>query len=289
MVTGAHGQLGNELQSLTAQFPQFQFDFSDRDTLSIIDFDALSAAFERLKPQYVINCAAYTAVDKAETDLETCRAINATASGYLAKLCKQYGAKFVHVSTDYVYAGDKNAPYVETDPTAPLGAYGQTKLEGEQLAVQENEDTIILRTAWVYSSFGNNFVKTMMRLMKERESLNVVADQVGSPTYAHDLAEAILQIINKTQLSNTNWHPGIYHYTNEGKISWYDFAVAIKEIIGSNCTVHGITTDQYPTPAKRPAYSYLDKSKFVSTFGLPLKPWKESLQACIKLLQQNAG
>src|SRR5207244_337890 len=136
---------------------------------------------------------------------------------------------------DYVYAGDKNAPYVETDPTAPLGAYGQTKLEGEQLAVEENEGTIILRTAWVYSSFGNNFVKTMMRLMKERESLNVVADQVGSPTYAHDLAEAILQIINKTQLSDANWHPGVYHYTNEGKISWYDFAVAIKEIIGSNC------------------------------------------------------
>ena len=251
MVTGAHGQLGNELQLLAAKFPQFQFDFSDRDTLSIVDFDALSQAFERLKPQYVINCAAYTAVDKAETDLETCRAINATASGYLAKLSKQYSAKFVHVSTDYVYSGDKNAPYVESDPTAPLGAYGQTKLEGEQLAQQENEETIILRTAWVYSSFGNNFVKTMIRLMKERESLNVVADQVGSPTYAHDLAEAILQIINKTQLSETNWHSGVYHYTNEGKISWYDFAVAIKEAIGSKCTVHGITSDQYPTPAKR--------------------------------------
>jgi dTDP-4-dehydrorhamnose reductase len=287
MVTGASGQLGNELNRLSALYPQFQFHFSDRDTLSITDYDALSRAFDEQKPRYVINCAAYTAVDKAETDTETARLINATASGYLAKLSKQYGAKLVHVSTDYVYDGSKTTPYIESDTTNPLGAYGHTKLEGEQLAMQENEQTIILRTAWVYSSFGNNFVKTMMRLMKERENLNVVADQVGSPTYAKDLAEAILDIISKTETQVDYWQPGIYHYTNDGKISWYDFAVAIKETIGSTCNVHPITTDQYPTPAKRPAYSLLDKGKFVTTFHLPLKPWRDSLDVCIKLLQES--
>jgi dTDP-4-dehydrorhamnose reductase len=284
MVTGAYGQLGTEFQQLATVFPQFSFHFSDRDTLDITDYKALETLVEEIKPQYCINCAAYTAVDKAETDHATARSINATAAGYLAKLSKQYNAKFLHISTDYVYDGSKKEPYVETDNTNPISVYGLTKLEGEQFAQQENEETIILRTAWVYSSFGNNFVKTMMRLMKERESLNVVADQVGSPTYAKDLAEAILQIINKTEILPSQWQPGIYHYTNDAHISWYDFAIAIKENISSNCDVKPITTDQYPTPAKRPAYSLLNKSKFVSAFDIALKPWKESLKTCMDIL-----
>ncbi len=285
MVTGAYGQLGNELQQLAVAFPQFRFHFSDRDTLDITDYAALENVVEEIKPQYCINCAAYTAVDKAEADLATATAINATAAGYLAKLSKQYGAKYIHISTDYVYDGGKTTPYVETDATNPLSVYGHTKLEGEQLAQQENEDTIILRTAWVYSAFGNNFVKTMMRLMKERESLNVVVDQTGSPTYARDLAEAILEIINKSEILPSQWQPGIYHYTNDAHISWYNFAVAIKEDISSHCTLHPITTNQYPTPAKRPAYSLLDKSKFISTFDIELKPWKESLKECMAILE----
>lgn len=284
MVTGAYGQLGNELQQLVVRFPQFRFHFSDIDTLDIADYNALENLVEEIKPQYCINCAAYTAVDKAETDTATARSINATAAGYLAKLCKLYSAKFLHVSTDYVYDGTKSEPYIETDATNPVSVYGLTKLEGEQLAQQENEDTIILRTAWVYSSFGNNFVKTMMRLMKEKESLNVVADQVGSPTYAKDLAEALLQIISKAEILPSQWQPGIYHFTNEAHISWYDFAVAIKENISSKCAVKPITTDQYPTPAKRPAYSLLDKSKFVSTFEIALKPWRDSLKECMDIL-----
>ncbi|MEO7309553.1 MAG: dTDP-4-dehydrorhamnose reductase [Chitinophagaceae bacterium] len=285
-VTGSNGQLGSEIRKLAAFYPQFSFRFTDIDELSITDEVAVRTEFEKWLPEYCINCAAYTAVDRAETDIDTCRLINATAVQYLAKASIDYGSKLLHVSTDYVYDGTKNSAYIETDATNPQSTYGLTKLEGEELAMAYNPETLIIRTSWVYSSFGNNFVKTMMRLMKERDNLNVVGDQVGSPTYAKDLADAIIQIIVKSKVSVENWQPGIYHFSNEAEVSWFDFAVAIKEEIGSSCAVNPIPTSAYPTPAKRPMYSLMDKSKFVATFQIPLQPWKNSLQACINLLPQ---
>ena len=291
LVTGAKGQLGNELQLLATSYPQFSFYFTGIEELSITDEAAVLQEFEKWKPQFCINCAAYTAVDKAEENIEICRLINATAVGYLAAACQKHGTKLVHVSTDYVFDGNKNTAYTEDDKPNPQSAYGSTKLEGEELAMANNSDSLILRTSWVYSSFGNNFVKTMMRLMSERESINVVSDQIGSPTYAKDLAEAILLIIANClkdpagQLPTANWKSGIYHFSNEAEISWFDFATTIKEIIGNSCAVNPIPTTAYPTPAKRPMYSLMDKRKFVSTFNIQLKPWKDSLQACIALLQ----
>jgi len=293
LVTGAKGQLGNELQQLAAWYPQFVFYFTGTEELSITDEAAIMQAFEKWKPAFCINCAAYTAVDKAENNIETCRLINATAVGYLSKACQQYGTKLVHISTDYVFDGTKNTAYTEQDTPNPQSVYGRTKLEGEQLALANNPDTLILRTSWVYSTFGNNFVKTMMRLMNDRESLNVVNDQVGSPTYAKNLAAAILDIIANSQLSTANsklstaqWHSGIFHFSNQAEISWFDFATVIKEMTGSQCAINPIPTTAYPTPAKRPMYSLMDKTKFTSTFGIALMPWKGSLQACIALLKK---
>ena len=280
LVTGSNGQLGSEIKELSGNFPQFEFIFTDRDDLSISDEAAVQNVFEQYQPAFCINCAAYTAVDKAEDALafNIVNAINAEAVGYLAKACTQYNARLVHVSTDYVFDGEGTEPYKETDATHPVSIYGKTKLKGEELALQFTE-AVIIRTAWVYSAFGKNFVKTMMRLMAEKSQINVVSDQYGTPTYAADLAAAILQII-----SSGKWVTGIYHYTNEGQISWYDFAVAIKELIGSSCEVHAIPTIQYPTPAKRPAWSVLDKTKINQTYAVAIPHWKDSLQACIKKL-----
>ncbi len=205
--------------------------------------------------------------------------VNTEAVGVLAAVCKEQHTKFIHISTDYVFDGTSSTPYKENDKVNPQGVYGVSKAQGEVEAVKYNPDSIIIRTAWVYSAFGKNFVKTMLKLMQEREDLKVVNDQTGSPTYAADLAEAILQIINAGK-----WQAGIYHYTNEGIITWYDFALAIKELSGSNCKVLPIPSNQYPTPAKRPVYSVLDKAKIVSTYQLQIKPWKDSLQECIKRL-----
>ena len=285
LVTGSKGQLGNELQQLAGLYPQFSFHFTDVEELSIIDEAAVQLEFEIWKPAFCINCAAYTAVDKAEENIEICRRINATAVGYLAKACEMHGTKLVHVSTDYVFDGTKNTAYTENDIPNPQSAYGSTKLEGEEQAIANNPNALVIRTSWVYSSFGNNFVKTMMRLMNEKETLNVVSDQVGSPTYAKDLAAAILEIIANSQLRTANWHSGIFHFSNEAAISWFDFATTIKEKIGSNCAVNPIPTTAYPTPARRPMYSLMDKTKFVSTFNIALKPWQVSLEACIKLLK----
>lgn len=279
LVIGAYGQLGSELKDLSDNYPQHQFLFVDRDQLDITDETAVQESFANFAPDFCVNCAAYTAVDKAETEQETAFAINATAVRYLAKACKDYNAKLVHISTDYVFDGTASEPYVETDAPNPLGVYGQSKWEGEEEALRHNTDTIVIRTSWVYSAHGNNFVKTMLRLMQSKPEINVVADQQGSPTYARDLADAILQIINGDQ-----WEPGIYHYTNEGNITWFQFAMAIKELTQSPCIVHPITTDQYPTPAKRPQYSVLDKQKIQNTFSLSLRPWKESLQQCLVAL-----
>lgn len=277
LVTGANGQLGKELKQLSSSFPQFEFQFLSREDLPIHHFELVRNFFNAYHPAYLINCAAYTAVDRAESEKELAFQVNGEAVGVLAAVCKEKNCRFIHISTDYVFDGTATTPYKEDHPTNPQSVYGASKLEGEQQAFRFNPDSIIIRTSWVYSEFGKNFVKTMLKLMQEREELNVVSDQVGSPTYAADLAAAILHII-----SSGKWEAGIYNYSNEGVISWYDFAVAIKELTGSNCKVNAIPTSAYPTPAKRPAYSVLDKSKIRGTFNMPVKGWKKSLAACIQ-------
>ena len=282
LVTGANGQLGQEFQQLEKNFPSLNFLFVSKNELSIADENAVDAFFKNNQIDICINCAAYTAVDKAEKDKETAIAVNAIAVGYLAKACKNLNAKFIHISTDYVFDGKGGKPFTENDQTNPVNFYGQTKLSGELNAIKENEETIIIRTAWVYSSFGNNFVKTMIRLMNERESIGVVNDQYGCPTFAADLAQAIMQII-----VGNNFIAGIYHYSNKGKISWYDFAKEISQQINSHCVVNEITTSQFPTPASRPSYSVLDTSKIAETFNITIPEWKESLQKCLALLKSQ--
>lgn len=279
LVTGANGQLGMEFRELSAGYPVFRFLFVSRDELPIDNKIALETFFSSNKIDHCINCAAYTAVDKSETEQDIAIAINATAVGELARLCKQYNAGFIHFSTDYVFNGNASEPYQPQDTTDPVNFYGETKLKGEQLALQHNAESMIIRTSWVYSAFGKNFVKTMLRLMAEKESIGVVSDQVGSPTYAADLAKAVMDIIHSGEE-----RAGIFHYCNQGIISWYDFASAIKEISGSNCIVNPITTKDYSTPAKRPSYSALDTQKIQSAFGIEIPQWRESLERCMKQL-----
>ncbi|MEP6467793.1 MAG: dTDP-4-dehydrorhamnose reductase, partial [Parafilimonas sp.] len=268
LVSGKNGQLGKELQDIASLYKNFEFIFFDKDELNIADEQLLQTIFQKYSPSFFINCAAYTAVDKAETEQEKAYLINAEAVGNIAKQCHQFNTTLIHISTDYVFDGNGNAPYKEEDETNPVNYYGYTKWLGEQLALNNNPQTIVIRTSWVYSKYGNNFVKTMLRLMKERKEINVVSDQLGSPTYAKDLAEAILEIVNGLESTDNSQQFGTYHFSNEDIISWYDFAVAIKEIKQLNCVVNPIPTSAYPTPAKRPAYSGLDKSKIVNTFGL---------------------
>jgi dTDP-4-dehydrorhamnose reductase len=279
LITGAPGQLGREFQALRESYPQYHFLFAGRNELQIADEDSVNIFFSTNVIDVCVNCAAYTAVDKAEQERELATSVNATAVGYLAKACKKYNSQFIHISTDYVFDGKATSPYKPDEKTNPVNFYGQTKLEGEINAFKKNENSIIIRTAWVYSSFGNNFVKTMMRLMKEKESIGVVNDQRGAPTFAGDLAAAIMQIIDKN-----NFVAGIYHYSNFGNISWFDFAKEIAEQINTACIVNPISTAQFPTPAARPAYSVLDTEKISSTFVLQINGWKESLRKCIKLM-----
>lgn len=279
LVTGSNGQLGKELQQLATAYPQYKFVFASREDLKLHHFPLVENFFIATKPQYCINCAAYTAVDKAENETDVAMLVNGEAVGNLAAICKKYQTKLIHISTDYVFDGESEEPYSEDDTTSPVNTYGRSKLLGEELCMKENSDAIIIRTSWVYSAYGHNFVKTMMRLMSERNEINVVDDQIGSPTYAADLAKAILDII-----TSGKWQSGIYHYSNEGKISWYEFAVAIKELTKSNCTVHPISTSAYPTPAKRPHYSLLNKDKIVSTYHLTIPRWKTSLAKCVASL-----
>ncbi|MBN8878410.1 MAG: dTDP-4-dehydrorhamnose reductase [Sphingobacteriales bacterium] len=279
LVTGANGQLGKELQELSDEFLVFDFIFLSREELSIHDAESVKQAFKKYAPQYCINCAAYTAVDKAETDQENAFLINGEATGVLASACKEYNTRFIHISTDYVFDGKATAPYKTDAATNPQSIYGESKLLGEQKAIACNDQTVIIRTSWVYSAFGKNFVKTMLRLMSEKTEINVVNDQVGSPTYAADLAKAILSIV-----SSGNWYPGIYHFSNKGVISWYDFAVAIKELSGSHCTVNPIPSSAYPTPARRPFYSVMDTSRIVEVYGIEPEDWKSSLVKCLKRL-----
>jgi dTDP-4-dehydrorhamnose reductase len=291
LVSGRDGQLGNELKDLASK-QNFEFVLTDVNDLDITDENALKEAFGKYKPAYFINCAAYTAVDKAETNKEIANKINAEAVGYIAKQCQQHNTKLIHISTDYVFDGKSTQPYKEDDKTDPVNYYGYTKWLGEKLALENNPATIIIRTSWVYSSYGANFVKTMLRLMSERKEINVVNDQFGSPTYAKDLAEAIMQIVSGEWLIVSDVHSThnsqltthIYHFSNDGNISWYDFAVAIRDIKQLDCVVHPIPTIAYPTPAKRPAYSVFDKTKIVSTFNIKLKDWKDSLRECLQFL-----
>lgn len=282
LVTGSNGQLGSELKVLAKNF-NAEFIFTDRGELDITNAAAVNEFIATAKPNFVINGAAYTAVDKAETDQEAAYAINATAVGYLAAACKENNVKFIQVSTDFVFDGAKYTPYKEDDATNPLSVYGKSKLQGEQLCLQNNNDAIIIRTSWLYSSFGNNFVKTMLRLSLERSELKVIFDQTGTPTYARDLAQAILQIIQHEKVKTTS---GIFHFSNQGVCSWYDFAKAVVDLSGNNCKVLPIETFEYPTPATRPHYSVLNKRKIVETFGLEIPYWRDSLQACMALLKQ---
>ncbi|HRH48993.1 MAG TPA: dTDP-4-dehydrorhamnose reductase [Panacibacter sp.] len=284
IISGKNGQLGNELQDAALLFPQFHYRFFGKDELDISNASALEKLFKKYKPFCFINTAAYTAVDKAETEQEAAYSINAEATGAIAKTCNLFGAKLIHVSTDYVFDGRGNEPYKEDDKTNPVNYYGYTKWMGEKLALENNTQTIVVRTSWVYSVYGNNFVKTMLRLMKDRKELNVVNDQFGSPTYAKDLAETILKIITDLQLNDHQSNYGVYHYSNEGAISWCDFATAIRDIKQLDCSVNGIATAQYPTPAKRPGYSVMSKEKIHTTFNVEIKHWKQSLQECLAKL-----
>jgi dTDP-4-dehydrorhamnose reductase len=281
LVTGANSQLGNELHVIAPQFPYCQFLFVTKAELDITDFNSIIKYFKGHSVDFCINCAAYTAVDKAETDEDRAYLVNADAVAILAKICSQNNTQLIHISTDYVFDGKATQPYKETDTPNPVSVYGKSKLQGEELVMKHCPSAIIIRTAWLYSSFKNNFVKTMLRLLKEKENINVVNDQIGCPTYAADLAMAIMRIIRSNKSKE---NPGIYHYTNAGITNWYAFAVAIKKITGSNCIVDPITTVQYPTAAKRPAYSVLDTTKITATFHVEIPDWENSLEKCLSLL-----
>jgi len=281
LVTGGNGQLGSEIRKLAGQFPQLRFTFSDMD-LDITRQDDVRQWLDVNPVQYIINCAAYTAVDKAESDTDTAMRVNGVAPGLLALEARKHGARLVHVSTDYVFDGKSYLPYRETDEVNPMSKYGITKLKGEEAAMEADPMTIIVRTSWLYSSSGQNFVKTMRRYGRERGHLRVVYDQVGSPTYAADLAEALLKIVS---------HPappqGIYHYANEGVVSWYDFAREICLLSNIACSFDAIRTEEYPLPAPRPSYSVFDKSKIKTTFALSVPWWRDSLVRCIALLNEQ--
>lgn len=280
LVTGANGQLGSELRKLSEQETQYEWVFTDYQELDLSDLDALAANISKINPQLIINCAAHTAVDKAETEVALSDVLNHQAVAIMAQWSHANSCKLIHISTDYVFDGNSATALTETAATDPINVYGVTKLAGEKACLLYNPDAIIIRTSWVYSSFGNNFVKTMSRLMQERDSLNVVNDQIGSPTYAADLAQAIVTIIN-----HSHWQSGIYNFSNEGEISWYEFALAIQEIGGFDCKVGGIPASDYPTPAKRPAYSLLDKTKIKTAFGVVVPEYKDSLRKCMGLLR----
>lgn len=279
LITGCNGQLGNEIQLIEKNYPQHTFYNTDVADLDITDSAAVTSFVEQNAIDGIINCAAYTAVDKAEDAEELCMLLNATAPSYLAAAVGRRGGWMVHVSTDYVFDGTAHTPYTEDLPTSPDSVYGRTKLAGEEAVMSSCDRVMVVRTAWLYSEFGNNFVKTMMRLGREREQLGVVFDQIGTPTYAGDLAEAIMTAVDKGIV------PGIYHYSNEGVTSWYDFTKAIHRIAGiTTCDVRPLHTAEYPAKANRPAYSVLDKTKIKSTYGIAVPHWEESLEKCIRRL-----
>ncbi|MGE4586641.1 MAG: dTDP-4-dehydrorhamnose reductase [Mangrovibacterium sp.] len=282
LITGANGQLGSEIREKAVRFSGFRFVFTDIRELDLTDRAAVERLMEQESPDFLLNCAAYTAVDVAESDDELAGLLNMKIPGWLGKITKSKGCRMIHVSTDYVFDGTACLPYKESDMVNPESVYGKTKLNGEISLLRENPEAIIIRTAWLYSAYGTNFVKTMIRLGQERDELKVVYDQVGTPTYAGDLAEAILNIVSGAAKDIGNWKPGIYHYSNEGVCSWYDFARAVHEFSEINCRVHPVTTDEYPTPARRPAFSVLNKSKIKRVFKLEIPYWRDSLRICVE-------
>lgn len=282
LVTGANGQLGQCLQKISSQFEEFEFIFTDSETLDITNKEEVNDFFWQNAPDFCINAAAYTAVDLAETDIEKAFLVNADGTENLAEACAENNAQFIHVSTDYVFDGENNLAYTEEDFTNPLGVYGASKLAGDELALEVNPCSVILRTSWVYSEFGKNFVKTMLSLFATKEELSIVADQFGQPTNANDLAEAIMKIIKSEKIT-----PGIFNFSNLGRISWFDFAEKIAELSEAKIKLNAIETSQYPTPAKRPKNSVLDLDKISKTYGIQLKPWEESLEDCVQILQNN--
>jgi len=288
LITGANGQLGSEIKELSNQYSQFGFTFTDIEDLNINDVALLKSFFNNQKIDYIINCAAYTAVDKAESDRKNAELINISAVANLAKLAANYKIKLIHISTDYVFDGTSHIPYTETSATNPVSVYGLTKLKGETEALR-HQQSIIIRASWLYSSFGKNFVKSMLSLAKDRTELSVVFDQVGSPTYARDLAEVILQIISKSEDDPALFVPGIYHYSNEGVCSWYDLAYEIVTFASLKTIVRPIETKDYPTPAKRPAYSVFNKNKIKQTFSIEIPHWKDSLYKCLTILKNKSG
>ena len=280
LVTGSKGQLGSELKVLAEANKKYSFIFVDVDDVDITDKEAVIRFFNSNNFDYCINSAAYTAVDKAEVDNENSEKVNAIGPKNLAEACKLSNTIFIHVSTDFVFDGNKNVQYSEDDETNPINVYGETKLKGELLITEVMEEYFILRTSWLYSTFGNNFVKTMQRLGREKDNLGIIVDQIGTPTYARDLAKAIMTIVDKQSTSY-----GTYHYSNEGVASWYDFAKAIFQYSNIEVELNPIPTSQYPTPAKRPSFSVMDKSKIKENIKIIIPHWTDSLKECISLLK----
>jgi len=273
LVTGANGQLGSELSVLSSKYPEYDWIFADRTKITLDNLYLLAIQLSNIKVDVIFNCGAYTAVDKAEIEKDLAFTVNSSAVEIIAKYASENNIKLIHVSTDYVFDGTSSVALNEEALTNPINTYGESKLAGEIACIKQNPDSIIIRTSWVYSKFGNNFVKTMQRLMQEREEISVVNDQVGSPTFAADLAQAMIDIVN-----SSNWISGVYNYSNEGEISWYEFALNIKELGNYNCKVNGIPSSSYPTPAKRPSFSLLDKKKIKSIYNLEVPYYKESLK-----------
>ena len=284
LVTGANGQLGWELGQLAAAYPAFEFVLVDRSQLDFAFPESFEKIIQTIAPDCIINTAAYTAVDKSETEKALSYTVNATAVQALASICKNLAIPFITYSTDYVFDGEATKPYTISTKVDPVNFYGSTKAAGEKMAMEANEDTIVIRTSWVFSSHGNNFVKTMMRLMKERAQLNIVADQKGRPTYAKDLAIATMHMIEAMNAGKSI--KGVYHFANQGETTWFDFAAKIKAIAGLTCEVQPIETKDFPTPAKRPSYSVLDTSKIEQDLAIDIRHWEDALNDCIDQIKQ---
>ena len=283
LITGCKGQLGSEIQQISSQFPEISFIFTDLEELNITRAHDIQSFLDSMPVKFIVNCAGYTAVDLAEDEREMAERLNADATGYLAKVSAERGIQLIHISTDYVFDGEKNHPYLETDPVNPQTVYGKSKLHGEE-ALHQSGKGIIIRTSWLYSSFGNNFVKTILRLSGEKERLNVVFDQTGCPTYARDLASAILEMIRMEIKQENSPRHDIYHYSNQGMCSWYEFATSIIDIAGSGCKIIPVESKDYVTKAVRPRYTVMSKKKIMGEYDLHIPHWKDSLKDCIDKL-----
>ncbi|BAX78623.1 dTDP-4-dehydrorhamnose reductase [Labilibaculum antarcticum] len=284
LICGANGQLGSEINELSASFSNLEFVFSDLPELDICNREMLARFVSENQIKGIINCAAYTAVDKAEEDSKTAELVNATAVGNLVAIAEAQNLKLIHISTDYVFDGTAHFPYSEDCEVSPIGVYGKTKRKGEEFVLTSSSESIVIRTSWLYSSFGNNFVKTMLRLGAERAELGVIFDQVGTPTYARDLANVCLEIFSKEDKMDQKGK--VYHFSNEGVASWFDFSKAIMEMGNVDCIVNPIETKDYPTPAQRPHYSVLNKAKIKAVFGIEVPYWRDSLKICIEKLME---